>query len=203
MDVRRAKTNDPEDWLELSPEFSRPLAMQVREWILHWEPDLAEAIKWNALCFSGRKLICGMSACKKHLGLAFFRGTELPDPARLLTGGENNTNILSIRLATFEGFNRDALRALLRAAVELDAEPALPPPPKAKREPWPVPEFFAAALKRNKKAAAGFAKLSPSCQREYLAWLSTARRPETREKRLAETLQALATGRKWIDRKRD
>jgi len=144
-----------------------------------------------------------MSACKKHLGLAFFRGTELPDPARLLTGGENNTNILSIRLATFEGFNRDALRALLRAAVELDAEPALPPPPKAKREPWPVPEFFAAALKRNKKAAAGFAKLSPSCQREYLAWLSTARRPETREKRLAETLQALATGRKWIDRKRD
>jgi len=48
----------------------------LREWILTWEPDLNESIKWNMLCFSGRKLVCGMSACQKHLGLAFFRGTD-------------------------------------------------------------------------------------------------------------------------------
>src|SRR6478752_2948319 len=72
MDVTRAKTKDPDEWLEATPDFSRPMA-----------PELRESIKWNVLCFSGRKLVCGLSPCKKHLGIVFFRGTELADPAGL------------------------------------------------------------------------------------------------------------------------
>lgn len=174
----------------------------LRDWIQRWAPDLTEAIKWNMLCFSGRRLVCGLSACQKHLGMAFFRGTELPDPARLLRlGAETNTAILSLRVTTLEGFNHEALRALVHAAVMLDAEPALPPPPKVKREPWPMPDFFAKALQENKQAAAGFASFAPTYQREYIVWLSTAKRDATRARRLAETLAALAAGRKWIDRK--
>jgi hypothetical protein len=202
MDCSRAKTKDPDEWLEAAPEFSRPLAAQVRDWIQRWEPDLAESIKWNMLCFSGRKLVCGLSACKAHLGIAFFRGTDLPDPARLFNqGGESNTAILSIRLTTLDGFDSRAFRALLRAAVEFDADPASPPPPKIKREPWPVPDFLAAALKKERKAAANFAAMSPSCQREYIVWLTTAKREETRRQRLAQTLAALASGMKWAQRK--
>lgn len=204
MDCSRARTKDPVEWLETCPEFSWPLANQLREWILEWEPDLAESIKWNMLCFTGRKLVCGMSACKQHLGLTFFRGTELPDPANLFTpGGESNTNIRSIRLTTLEGMNRPALRELFRAAVELDAEPAVPPLPKKKRAPFPIPEFFTAALKqkKNRAAAENFQKLAPSCQREYVVWLTLAKQPETRERRLKQTLAALSKGRKWAQRK--
>jgi hypothetical protein len=205
MDVRRSKTTDPEEWLETAPDFSRPLAEQVCEWIQRCQPDLTEAIKWNALTFSGRKLVCGLSACKKHLGIVFFRGTELSDPAKLFDPiGEGNTNLRSIRLATLDGFNRHAFETLLHEAVELDDRRDVLPVPKVKREPWPVPDFFTAALaqKKNRKAAEGFAKLSPSCQREYLVWVSTAKREETRAARLAQTLAALASGRKWIDRKK-
>jgi len=145
--------------------------------------------------------VCGLSACKKHLGISFFRGTELPDPKRLFTGGETNTNIRTVRVTSLETLNRDALRTLLHAAVALDARPDIPPAPKVKREPWPVPDFFAQALKRNRAAAAGFARLSPSCQREYLIWVSTAKREETRARRLTETLAALIHGRKWADRR--
>lgn len=204
MDCSRARTKDPGEWLQTCPDFSQPLAEQVVEWFLIWEPDLAESIKWNMLCFSGRKLVCGLSACQKHLGVTFFRGTELPDPAKLFSpGGEKNTNILSIRLTTLDGLNRAALRDLLHAAVELDADPAIPPAPKAKRKPWPVPAFFKQALaaKRNRAAAEGFKKLSPTCQREYLVWLTTAKQPETRDRRLAQTLAALKAGRKWAQRK--
>ena len=203
MDCSRAKTRDPDEWLENAPPFSRQMAMQLREWFLHWEPDLTESIKWNVLCFSGRKLVCGISACKMHLAVPFFRGTELDDPAGLFSGGEANTNIRAIRLTSLETLNRDALRVLLQSAVALDSQPEIPAAPKQKREPWPVPEFFAKALamKKHRAAAAGFAKLSPSCQREWLVWVSTAKRDETRARRLAETLAALALGRKWIDRK--
>ena len=204
MDCNRARTKVPSEWLESRSDFSRPLAEQLVDWILTWEPDLAESIKWNNLCFSGRKLVVGLSACQKHLALFFFRGTELPDPAGLFTpGGEKNTNIRSIRITTLNGFDRAALRVLLHAAVELDADPTLPPVPKAKRKPWPVPALFNQALaeKRNRAAAENFRKLAPSCQREYLVWLSTAKLPETRARRLAETLAALASGRKWAQRK--
>ena len=202
MDCSRAKTRDPEEWIESAPAFSRVMAAQVREWIQRWEPDLEEAIKWNMACFFGRRLVCGLSACKKHLGITFFRGTELPDPTQLFSGGENNTSILSLRLKALDGFDRDAFRKLLRAAVVLDVEPMLPPPPKVKRAPWPMPDFFVSGLKENKKAAAFYAALAPTYQREYLVWLATAKRKETRVRRLEQTLNALAAGRKWIERKR-
>lgn len=205
MDVSRPKTRDPEEWLEMAPDFSRPLVERVREWIQWCEPDLEEAIKWNTLTFSGRKNVCGLSACRKHLGIVFFRGTELSDPAKLFDPvGEGNTNIRSIRVTTLAGFDRRAFETLLHQAVELDDRRDVLPAPKVKREPWPVPDFFTAALalKKNRQAAEGFAKLSPSCQREYLVWLTTAKREETRAARLTQTLAALASGRKWIDRKK-
>ena len=205
MDCNRARTKNPPEWLETCPDFSKPIAEQVCDWILTWEPDLTESIKWNLLCFSGRKLVCGLSACKQHLSLTFFRGTELPDPERLFNeGSENNTNIRSMRVFTLDGLNRAALRALLRAAVELDADPMIPPAPKMKRKPWPMPAFFKKALaeNQNRAAAEGFLRIAPSCQREYLVWLTMAKRPETRARRLKETLAALADGRKWDQRKR-
>jgi uncharacterized protein YdeI (YjbR/CyaY-like superfamily) len=204
MDVTRARTKDPIEWLETCPEFSWPLANQLREWILEWEPDLAESIKWNLLCFSGRKLVCGLSACQKHLALTFFRGTELPDPTgRFTPGGENNTNIRSVRLTTLEALNINALRQLLHLAVELDADPAMAPLPKRKRTPMPSPDYFVEALqqKRNRVAAGNFRKLAPSCQREYIVWLTFAKLPETRARRLQATLAALRSGRKWAQRK--
>lgn len=204
MDCSRPKTKDPGEWLETRPDFSQPMAEQLVELILNCEPDLAESIKWNILCFSGRKLVCGISACQKHVSLAFFRGTELPDPARLFApGGEANTNIRSIRLTSLDDFNRRAFQTLLHAAVELDADPTIPPTPKVKRKPWPMPKFFKEALakKTNHAAAENFRSLSPTCQREYLVWLSTAKLPETRQWRLTQTLAALSTGRKWAQRK--
>lgn len=72
-----------------------------------------------------------------------------------------------------------------------------------KRKPWPVPAFFKIALAqtKNRTAAEFFGRLSPSCQREYLVWLTTAKRPETRARRLAEILTALKAGRRRAQRK--
>jgi uncharacterized protein YdeI (YjbR/CyaY-like superfamily) len=93
------------------------------------------------------------------------------------------------------------LRRLLQAAVALDADPTALPPPKIKREPIPPPAFLVKALKANRRAAEGFEGLSPTRQREFIIWLTSAKRPETQAKRLKQTLAALTKGRSWIDRK--
>ena len=201
MDCSRTPTRDPETWLDLAPEASQAMARQVRAWIQRWEPDLSEAIKWHMLCFTGRKLVCGLSACQKHLGITFFRGTELRDVTKLFTDGESNTSILSIRVTSLDKLDAQALRRLLHAAVALDADETSKPPPPKKREEWPMPEALAKGLKKDKKAAAFFETLKPTYQREYKVWISTAKQPETIAKRLAETLRALSRGKKWAQRR--
>jgi uncharacterized protein YdeI (YjbR/CyaY-like superfamily) len=62
-----------------------------------------------------------------------------------------------------------------------------------------VPPSLAGALKRNAKARATWEKFSPSHRREYIAWLTEAKREETRERRLETALEWLAEGksRNW------
>ncbi len=201
MDCSRTPTRDPETWLDLAPEFSQAMARQVRAWIQRWEPDLTESIKWHMLCFSGRKLVCGLSACQKHLGISFFRGTELREMTKLFEGGEANTSIQSIRVTKRDPLDAQAFRRLLHAAVALDADAHAKPPPAKQRDEWPMPPVLAKALKKDKKAAAFFQALKPTYQREYKVWICTAKQEETIQRRLNETIRALAAGKKWIQRR--
>ena len=59
-----------------------------------------------------------------------------------------------------------------------------------------MPTEFANALKRNRKAAAHFESLAPSYQRQYIGWITTAKRQETRLRRLDEAMGLLELGKK-------
>lgn len=59
-----------------------------------------------------------------------------------------------------------------------------------------MPAEFAEALKGNKRALKTFENLAPSYQKQYLGWIEVAKRPETKEKRIQESIRLLAEGRK-------
>jgi uncharacterized protein YdeI (YjbR/CyaY-like superfamily) len=59
-----------------------------------------------------------------------------------------------------------------------------------------MPAEFKLALAANPAAHAAFDNLRISHQKEYLLWIVTAKRPETRDKRIAEAIQLLAQGKK-------
>jgi uncharacterized protein YdeI (YjbR/CyaY-like superfamily) len=201
MDVRRSRTKNPNQWLATCPELSRPICEELRDLIFRWEPDLAESVNTNMLCYTGRKRVFALGAFQKNACVTFFRGAELPDPAHLLNTGEGNHLIRNITLTTTQGLDLAALRALMRAAVKLDAQADRPPPPPRKREPLRMPPVLAKGLKGNKAAAAFFESLKPTYQREYMAWIGSAKLEETQQKRLKETLKALAAGKKWAERR--
>ncbi|GAB3849974.1 hypothetical protein GCM10028822_14680 [Hymenobacter terrigena] len=58
------------------------------------------------------------------------------------------------------------------------------------------PDDLAEQLATNPKAAAYFDKLAYTHQREFVRWLEGAKRPDTRARRLAETVEMLGQGRK-------
>lgn len=54
-----------------------------------------------------------------------------------------------------------------------------------------VPEDLQAALATEPEAAAAFDRLSFSHRREYVQWITSAKRPDTRARRVAQTLERL------------
>lgn len=60
----------------------------------------------------------------------------------------------------------------------------------------PVPRYFTDALKANKKSWENFNKLAPSYRRQYVAWVTEAKREDTRAKRLKETVALLKQNKK-------
>lgn len=59
-----------------------------------------------------------------------------------------------------------------------------------------VPDDLKKILQKNKKAAAFYDTLSFTNRKEYAVWISSAKKEETRERRLKETIQKLLDGRK-------
>lgn len=58
-----------------------------------------------------------------------------------------------------------------------------------------LPDDLAAALKKNKKEASFFDTLSFTNKKEYIEWIVTAKREETRTERIKETVERL--GKQW------
>ena len=59
-----------------------------------------------------------------------------------------------------------------------------------------LPNYIAKALKSNPKAWSFFQDLAPTYRRHFVGWIHTARRPETREKRIRESIALLEAGQK-------
>jgi hypothetical protein len=58
-----------------------------------------------------------------------------------------------------------------------------------------VPEDLAAALAGDRAAEEAFARLSFTHRREYVQWVEEAKRPETRARRIAQTVERARSGR--------
>jgi uncharacterized protein YdeI (YjbR/CyaY-like superfamily) len=59
-------------------------------------------------------------------------------------------------------------------------------------EAWEMPPDLLKAMKKNKTAAANFKTFPPSVQKMTFQWILMAKRPETREKRVQETIEKSA-----------
>ena len=61
--------------------------------------------------------------------------------------------------------------------------------------PQRVPAYITNAFKSNAKAWRAFQALPKTQRRDFVVWISMAKRPETRAKRIAESLRLLAAGK--------
>jgi uncharacterized protein YdeI (YjbR/CyaY-like superfamily) len=189
-------TRDPriDAYIAKSQPFARPILEKVRARVHAVLPEVEETMKWSMPTYTvGGKIVLITSAFKAHAALNFWRGQEIGD-------GSPKAGAMGQfgRLTSVEDLPPDTeLDALIGEAAAL-AKTA-PAPRKTKHEPKPAPEMhpdFASALAKADKAKSTFDNFPPSCRREYLEWISEAKREETRNKRIATAVEWLAEGKR-------
>ena len=187
--------------------FALPIMEYLRELIHKGCPGVEETIKWSRPFFEYRGVIlCNISAFKEHCSFGFWGeeiGAVLREAGVVQEGGMGSLG----RITTIKDLppNKQMLSLIRQAAGFIDRGEYTSPITarnKVVKAPKPAvetPAELEAALKKNKKAAAVFAAFSPSCKREYTDWVAEAKRPETREKRVATAVEWIAEGkqRNW------
>lgn len=199
---RSPRPRDVDAYIDSAAEWAAGILTFLRQLIHRSIPGVRETIKWGGPCFEHGGLVCGLGAFKHFVTLHFFRGTQLSDPHGVFNSGEGNTQSRSVKIAPDADIPAEEIADLLRQAAALNISGISRP----KSAPKPVPEVhpeFAAALKRNRLAGKNFAGMTPGAQREYLQWINQAKRDETRQKRIGESMTKLEQGRRaWDQYKR-
>ncbi len=97
---------------------------RLREVVKEGAPHSAVGIKWAQPVWEWNGPMIWMKAYPKHVNIGFWRGTELEDPKKVLTG--DGERMRHIKLTSVEEIPADALRELVRQAVKLNTSKGNP-----------------------------------------------------------------------------
>jgi uncharacterized protein YdeI (YjbR/CyaY-like superfamily) len=190
--------------------FAQPILIHIRELIHKACPNIEESIKWSRPFFTYRgAIVANISAFKEHCSFGFW-GEEIGAVLREAKALEDGAMGSLGRITSLKDLpaNKQMLAWIKQATAFIENGQYTSPIAARQRvvkatgavtkPPEPPPEF-AKALQTNKQAAAVFQAFSPSCKREYVEWITEAKRAETRDKRIATAIEWIAEGkqRNW------
>ncbi len=200
-------TKDPriDAYIEKSNDFAKPILKKLRAMVHKGCPEVVENIKWGMPAFEYKGPFCGMAAFKKHCMFGFWKSALLfdekkPSAQSKLTWGAPGRDQIRARIESLDDLPSESVfLKIIKQAKKLNDDGVKLPVKKVARKPLPMPQDFNAALKKSKKAATNFEALPPSHKREYIEWITEAKREETRQTRVATAVEWIAEGksRNW------
>jgi len=180
-----------DDYIKRAAPLARPILKHLRKIVHVGCPDVEETIKWRSPFFERKGIICFMAAFKQHCVFGFWKGS-------LIFGGKHKGAMRHFgRITSMHDLpNQKMLIGFVRRAAELNEAGTRKsrPRPRAKRE-INVPADLKTALQRKVKARKTFENFRYSHKKEYVDWITDAKRDETRRRRLETAIQWLAQGK--------
>jgi hypothetical protein len=102
-------------------DWRGPLLARLRAVIVSADPSVIEEWKWNVPVWSSNGIICTGETYKNAVKLTFARGASLPDPQGIFNASLEGNARRAIDFAESAQVNENALRALILAAIRLNA----------------------------------------------------------------------------------
>ncbi len=184
--------------------FARPILAHLRAVVHRACPDCVETIKWGHPHFDYFGIMCGMSSFKAHCAFGFWNPGAIPG----LTPSDDSAMGTFGRITALTDLPSDAkLMGYIKAAMKLNEAGVKPVRDKMRRQGTKLPAAtlsrtpteLGAVLKKDAKARATWERFPPGQRKEYVEWIVEAKRPETRERRVAQAVEWLGEGktRNW------
>ena len=196
--MKRHKTVD--DYIA-SRELWQDEIRCLREILL--STDLTEEVKWGGPCYThdGQNVV-GIGGFKSYFGLWFHQGVLLADKNKVLINAQEGTTkaLRQWRMQSAKEIKQATIKAYVKEAISLVKKGKKIGPQKKK--PLVVPPELKKALAKNAKARKGFDAMRLGLQREYTDHIASAKREETKQKRIEKILPMIATGKGLHDKYR-
>jgi uncharacterized protein YdeI (YjbR/CyaY-like superfamily) len=181
-------------YIEKSAGFARPILTELRATVHAACPDVEEAMKWSFPHFMYKGMLCSMASFKAHAAFGFWKGSLIFDDLPKSTEAMGQLGRLT---KPSDLPAKRVLAGYIRKAMALndDGVKVARVPKRAAPKALPVPDDLTAALTKNRKAQAAFEGLSPSHRREYIEWITDAKRADTRGRRLRTAVEWMRDGK--------
>ena len=189
-------------YIAKSAAFAHPILIHLRKLVHEGCPEVEEGIKWGFPHFDYNGILCSMAAFKQHCAFGFWKATLLPDRRDLLSrmGKTAMGNFGQLKSMHDLPSDKILIEYVKEAAKLNQAGIKVPGRSKsAEKKPLILPSYFKKALAKNKKASRTFDEFNYSNKKEYVEWVTEAKTEETRDKRLATSMEWMADGkiRNW------
>ena len=186
-------------YIDKAAPFAKPILKHLRKIVHAGCPNAEETLKWSMPHFDYKGIMCGMAAFKSHCAFGFWKRKLI------FEGGKTKINEAMGHFGPIKSLddlpNEKTLIGLVRKAAELNERGIkLPPRPRStKKKSLTVPKDLRTALSKNKKAQKTFDEFSYSNKKDYVEWITEAKRDETRRRRLATAVTWMSQGkaRNW------
>ncbi|MBC3882640.1 YdeI/OmpD-associated family protein [Undibacterium sp. LX40W] len=191
-------TTDPriDDYIAKAPLFAQPILQHIRQLVHTHCPEANETIKWSMPHFEYKgSIFCRFAAFKQHCSFGFWLGSAMN-----LDGKIEEAMGQFGRITSIEDLPKEkAFAKLIKESMKLhDAGTKGPMHNRAKNtnKELEVPETFLAEVRKNPTAWATFEGFSYSNKKDYVEWYTEAKTEVTRQKRLAQSIEWMAEGKR-------
>lgn len=175
------------------PEF-QTILLALRDTLQSGEYGLEEGWKWNAPNYAHKGMVCWLAHFKGHVGLNFFKGSLIEDKHGLYDDACMDKGNRMIKFRTIDDVDTSKLAHYIFEAIRLNIDDVKVAKKEIKND---IPDDLAAALASAPDFAREFfSGLAPSYKRDYIEWITSAKREATRAKRLATTIEWLSEGKR-------
>ena len=122
-----------DDTIAMIPDWRGATLADLRRIIHDADPEIVEEVKWRrpsnpmgAPVFEHDGIVCIANVLKERVRLSFPAGLSLPDPQKILSSVSEGNKTRIIDLHEGDAVNKDALKDIIRAAVERNLAKAKP-----------------------------------------------------------------------------
>ena len=179
-----------DDYIAKAEPFAQPILTRLRELAGRAEPEALEETRWGApfWILEGRQL-CGMAGFKRHCAFIIEGeggGEAMGDLGRITSLGDLPADDTLIALIKDKA-------ARIRSGEDAAASKRKAAAPKAAPD---TPHDLAKALDDTPGARQVFDGFTDAQRRDYIEWVTSAKREATREKRVATAAEWIGEGKR-------